>query len=80
MTDKVSNKELLSRSKEFLSAVIEGNNAHIENVKNSIEHHRHMLEMELLHLKLMHKLADVVNVLSQIAEDLEVKEQELTIH
>jgi hypothetical protein len=80
MKKKLDNKEVLQRSKEFLTTVLEGTVAHTENVKNSIDHHKHMLEMELLHLQLMGRIVDVVGALVDICDNLEEKEQNLTIH
>lgn len=80
MKNKLDNKEVLRRSKEFFATVLEGTVAHTENVKNNIEHHKQMLEMELLHLQLMSRIVEVTSVLMDICDDLDQKEQNLTIH
>lgn len=80
MKTKLSDKEVLQKSVEFFETVLEATSAQSANVKNNIEQLKGMLEMELMHQQLLSRIGEVLEVLLEINERLEQKEQNLTIH
>lgn len=80
MKDKLSNQEILQRSKTFFTTVLEGNLAHTENIKNNVVQLKSTLELELMHYQLLGKVSEVLEALMDLCDNLSEKEQSLTIH